>query len=145
MLSSMASGFSTIAMGVNSVTNAIETLSDEDADFTTKLSAGAMAATMGLSALMTGLKGLSSVIESVNIYTGIANATKAINNALIKQEIDLTTEKGKAKAAELIVEKLNIQEDKKEEATKAALLMLDKQDIKTTYEKVAADYANVAS
>ena len=145
IMSSMASGFSTIAMGISSVSNAIQTLQDEEASFTTKLTSGATAATMGISALMAVLKGFSSFIGSINIAIGISNGIKAVNNALTAQSVDLSTKEGKARAAELIVQKLNIAEDKKEAAMEEALNLLDKNDIKTTYEKVAADYANVAS
>ena len=125
--------------------NIIETFKDEEASFATKLTSGAIAATMGVSALMAAIQGISSFIESINIAMGISNSIKMINNTLTQESVALTTAEGKARAAELIVQKLDIAEDKKEIATKATLQMLDQQDIKTTYKKIAADYANVAS
>jgi hypothetical protein len=42
-------------MAISSITNAIETFKNEEATFASKLSAGAMAASMGVTALMTAI------------------------------------------------------------------------------------------
>lgn len=141
----MASGFSSIAMGISSISNAIDTLNDEDADFSTKLTAGAMAATMGIRGLTAGLGLLNTFIDSVRVSTQLSNGVQVINNALAEKKIDISTKEGAAETAELIIQKLNIAEDKKEAATTTILNMLKEKGVAATYKQVAADYANVAS
>ena len=145
IVTGLASSFSSVAMGINAVSNAIETINDEDASFTSKLTAGAMAATMGMRGLMAALGVVNTFIKSVQISLSLSNGVQAINNILTKESVDLNTKEGLARAASLIVQKLNVAEDKKEAATNAALNMLKEKGVKATYKQVAADYANVAS
>jgi hypothetical protein len=53
MISAGLKGFSTIAMGINSISNAINTLGDDSASLTSKLTSLAMAGTMGFSLVTT--------------------------------------------------------------------------------------------
>jgi hypothetical protein len=96
ILSGIASGFSTVAMGISSVVNFIETLDDESASFTTKLTSGAMAATMGISGLMAVLKGLGAVIGSVTLYTNLKTAADLAG--IIVSEAASDEEKDNARA-----------------------------------------------
>ena len=66
IISGIVSGLSTVAMGLQSMSNAWNTLNDEEATFMEKLTSGAMGATMGISALMTVLKGYESFTASIN-------------------------------------------------------------------------------
>jgi hypothetical protein len=74
IISGMAGGLSTVVMGISSISNAWETLNSEEATFIEKLSAGAMGATTGISALMTVMKGAGSIINSVRAATELKNA-----------------------------------------------------------------------
>jgi hypothetical protein len=72
MITTGLQGFSTIAMGINSVSNAIKTLGDDSAGFGQKLTALAMGLTMGFSALKTVIAGVGGSI------TILSNGKKAL-------------------------------------------------------------------
>ena len=145
VLAKAAGGISSVAMGISAVSNAFETFSDEDASFTSKLTAGAMAATMGINALMTVLSGLQAIIQGLNVIQTLNNITQAVTNTLKEKELDLTTEKGMAEAANLIIQKLGIAEDQKEAATQFILNSLKEKGIAATIKDTAARWGNVAS
>lgn len=145
IMSSMAGGFSSIAMGINSISNAFKTLKDENADFSTKLTSGAMAATMGIGALMTVMKGLGSVINSVNAYKDIQNAKEMISIALQEKENGNLTEQMALEKAKQIMDKLGLKQDDEEIQKGIAKKLIDESDIKTTEKSIITDYAKVAS
>ena len=72
MITTGLQGFSTIAMGINSVSNAIKTLGDDSAGFGQKLTALAMGLTMGFSALKTVIAGVGG---SITILSNGKNLT----------------------------------------------------------------------
>ena len=135
---SMASGFSTIAMGITSITNAIDTLNDDDASFTTKLSAGAMAATMGIRALTTTLGGLNTVVNSVRTAT-------AMKEAVDMASAVATGKQTQAELENLLVTKLGVAEDKKAAAAEAIVTAAKKSGSAATVKDTIANWANVAS
>jgi hypothetical protein len=70
-------------MGISSVSNAITTLTDSSASFTSKLTATAMGLTMGFRSFMIVIQGVNSVLTAMN-------GTQAIANALAGAQVVLT-------------------------------------------------------
>ena len=128
MLSKAFSGFSTIAMGINSVSNAINTLKDDEAGFGQKLTATAMGLTMGFSALTTVMKGVSASIGilqakklglvTANELLAASNMKEAVStemrNAVVMKGEVVDTAATAAKVKEILVSKLKINADKAE-------------------------------
>ena len=85
-ISKTISGFSRLAMAANMVKNAIETLNDPDADFTSKLVSSTMALSMGFSALIPVIQGITNGINAYKMAQGglIATTTAyaAVNKVL---------------------------------------------------------------
>ena len=63
MITTGLQGFTTIAMGINSVSNAIETLGDDSIGFGQKLMSLAMALSMGFNAAKTAISGIGGAIS----------------------------------------------------------------------------------
>ena len=63
MLTAGLQGFSTVAMGINSVSNMIKTLGDDSASFGQKLTAVSMGLITGFNAAKTAISGVSNVIS----------------------------------------------------------------------------------
>ena len=141
----LASSFSSVAMGINAISNAIETINDEDASFTSKLTAGAMAATMGIRGLMSAMGVLSTVIKSVTLYTNLKNAADLAQTAVNK---NLTKEERKSagiKLQNLLVTKLGVKEDQKSVVMKGIMTAAQKGETGATLKDTIANWANVAS
>ena len=66
VISGFAQGLSTVAMGVNSISNAFNALGNEEASVSQKLMASTMALTMGIKAISTVLKGAGLAYDSFN-------------------------------------------------------------------------------
>ena len=109
----MASGASTVAMGINSIVNAFQTLQDEDASFTSKLTATTMALTMGMSGLMTVLGGLNTVLTTVNATRAITTALTGLGTAATQKDIAVTI-------TDTLVKKLNVDSEKASVIAKTA-------------------------
>ena len=109
----MASGASTVAMGINSIVNAFQTLQDEDASFTSKLTATTMALTMGMSGLMTVLGGLNTVLTTVNATRTISTALTGLGTAATQKDIAATI-------TETLVTKLNVDAERASVIAKTA-------------------------
>jgi hypothetical protein len=144
-ISGMASGFSTVAMGISSVVNFIDVLEDESASFTTKLTSGAMAATMGISALMTVMKGLGAIIGSVTLYTNLKTAADLAG--VIASEASSEEEKKNARAQleNLLVTKLGVKEKKKKAVANGIVKAAQSGETGATLKDTIANWANVAS
>ena len=145
VMSSMASGFSSIAMGISSISNAIDTLSDEDASFTTKLTAGAMAATMGIRGLTAGIGMLNTFIKSATTAANLKKAADLAGAAASKIAAGANEDEATSELANLLVTKLNVKE--KHAKKKASLMVKAAQNGETgaTLKDTIANYANVAS
>ena len=145
ILAGAASGLSSIAMGISSIQNAFETFNDEDASFTSKLTAGAMAATMGIRGMMTAMSGISAVVGSVNATLGINEAATmavAIANKIGAAAVD---ENNTAELANLLVGKLGMTQDTAEATAKKLVTAAQKGETAATIKDTAANWANVAS
>lgn len=86
-------GFSQLAMGINAVKNAFETLNDKEASVFDKLTAGAMGLSMGIAGLQGALKtfgGVASFATTVvhGLEAGIIsyNAVTQVSSGLIAEE-----------------------------------------------------------
>lgn len=122
VLSGMFSGLSTIAMGWNSISNAIDAVKDKEASFGEKFTAIAMAGTMGFQALMTVMKGVSTVTSTLAAkQAGLIGVNKllatseqktaiatALGNTVTKESIALDESQAIADAKELLMNKLQI-------------------------------------
>ena len=134
----VAKGASQVAMAINSISNAIDTIGDEDASFTSKLTSGAMAAVMGLTGLMTVLKGVKNVINSVKTATDLKRAADLAAAAATDKEKE-------AELGNLLVQKLGVAEDEKEAAVEAIVNKAKGDGTKKTIKDTIANWANVAS
>jgi hypothetical protein len=141
----MASGFSSVAMGISSISNAFDTFEDEDASFTTKLTAGAMAATMGVRGLSAALGFLSTFINSVTTATNLKKAADLAGAAASKIAAGANEDEATSELANFLVTKLNVKE--KQAKKKASLMVQAAQNGETgaTLKDTIANYANVAS
>lgn len=83
MITSGLQGFTTIAMGINSISNMIKTLGDESAGFGQKMVSVAMGMTMGFNALKTTISGVGGAI---NILSANKKGLVAANAALQASE-----------------------------------------------------------
>ena len=102
----MAQGASTVAMGISSITNAFTTLADEDASWTSKLTAVTMGLTMGLSAFKTVLGGASTVITTYNMQKKLSatltgNETKAELAQILTEKFGIKSKQAAAMATEI--------------------------------------------
>ena len=118
------SQFQSVAMGISSVSNAITTLTDSSASFTSKLTATAMGLTMGFRAFMTVIQGVNSVLTAMN-------GTQAIANALAGAQVVLTGEMTAAKAKETIGTIAQQAAEQGLNATQVASMLTDKLGIGT--------------
>ena len=114
-LQGIASGASKVAMGINQVSNFFSQLYDENADFTSLLVSGTMAATMSISALMTVLKGATTVMTTYNMAKELG--------------IFLTKKQTGATAAEWIINKLSLDEKQAEAVTQEFINLKNQKDI----------------
>ena len=141
----LASSFSSVAMGINAISNAIDTINDEDASFTSKLTAGAMAATMGIRGLTSAMGVLNTFIKSATTYTNLKNAADLAQTAVNK---NLTKEERKSasvKLQNLLVTKLGVKEDQKSVVMKGIMTAAQKGETGATLKDTIANWANVAS
>jgi hypothetical protein len=138
VLSSMVGGFSSIAMGINAISNAMDTLGDDDASFTSKLTAGAMAATMSVRGLMTVLGGAKTFIKSYQTAMAAKNAIDLASKAA-------TDANAKAQLENLLVTKLGVAEDEKAAAAEALVTVAQANGTAATITDTGANWANVAS
>jgi len=134
----MVGGFSSIAMGINAISNAMDTLGDDDASFTSKLTAGAMAATMSVRGLMTVLGGAKTFIKSYQTAMAAKNAIDLASKAA-------TDENAKAQLENLLVTKLGVSEDEKAAAAEALVAVAQANGTTATIADTGANWANVAS
>lgn len=138
VMSSMASGFSSIAMGISSISNALETFSDEDANFTTKLTAGAMAATMGI-------RGLGAAIGFLNTFVSSINTAMALNEAATLAMTAATDKDSAAQLVNVLVKKLKLSQEEAEAKVTLITSGAIKVETAETAKNTVANWANVAS
>ena len=165
-ISKTLSGFSRMAMAINMVQNAIETLNDSDADFTSKLVSSTMALSMGFSALMPVIQGLVSglsaykavqggLIVTTTTYAGInkilaASETKttlatALSTAAKKLGKKATEEEMAAELQSIIVDKLKVSSEQAEVIAKGLAVAWSKKSKTATDAETVANWANFAS
>ena len=125
VMSGMFSGLSTIAMGYNSISNAIDTLNDKSADFGQKFVSIAMAGTMGFQGLMTVVRGVGTAISAYQAaQSGLIGVNKlltastdrqalaqAMVNATTKDGVKLSADKQVAAVKAVLMSKLKISSD----------------------------------
>ena len=145
IIAQMAGGFSSVAMGINSVSNAIKTLGDEDASLTTKLSAGAMAATMGIKALMTTYGGLKTIIDSVNASKQKTIILNSIQNGVEEELTNALEKQDSVEIKNILMSKLGIANDQAEIVTTELLTKAKEKGTAATTKDTVANYANAAS
>ena len=138
ILSGMASGVSSIAMGLSSITNAWNTLNNEEATFVEQLSAGSMAAVMGLQGFMAAFKGVRALYDSIQ-------AAQKIKSIADTADLVLTGKKTESELAGLVAKKLNLSQDEAEIKTKGLLTVLKEKETNATTKDTVANWANVAS
>lgn len=138
-------GLNGIAMGLNSIRNAFQTLNDENASFWDKFSAFTMAGVMGLSGFMSAMSAMNNIM----------NASIAPMVAKLAIQKKLSTEEGKAAVASaqtLLIQKAKIGATEKDTIAamanvlqKEAGLTVDQASSVATSMVTAAKNANVIS
>ena len=151
------SNFSSVAMGINTVSNAIDTLSDSSASFSSKLVAVSMAGTMGFRALMIVVQGMNSVLTALNstqaVYNTLSAASVVLSGKMTAEQAKETlgaiaqlavTEKlEKEQIEEMLITELGV--NKKKASAMATLIKAgaEKTDVAALEEKSAAEAADV--
>ena len=118
-LQAMASGATTVAMGINSIVNFVELLQDKNATWTSLLISGAMAASMGLSALMITMKALGTAIGVVSSAIGGYNIVSNISLLGTLAIKGASEEATKAEIKEAFAKKFNKSETESAAAAEA--------------------------
>lgn len=137
-MSGMISGASTVAMGLSSITNAIETINDTDASWTSKITAGTMAATQGIRMMSTAVNGAKTVFSIFSAASGgVSAAGKLLGDSAKKAAVE------QALANAVVKNGKDIDKDATIEKTKKVLqdwLGIDA----TRAETIAQEHANLA-
>lgn len=158
-LSSMFSGLSTIAMGWNSISNAIDTVNDKEASFGEKFTAIAMAGTMGFQALMTVMKGVSTVTSTlaakqaglIGVNELLATSEQkaalaaALENTVTKDSIALDEAQAIADTKELLMNKLQISDATAEAYAREFVNKAKKGDIALSAQETVTNIGLAAS
>lgn len=114
VLTKSLQGFSTVAMGINSISNAVSTLGDEGASMGQKLTATAMALTTGFAMVKTVIGGISGVISILNAKTIDSATASAAAVAAKKLEANAEGELAAKKSTNVLISGLANAQNKKE-------------------------------
>ena len=134
----MASGLSTVAMGMTSISNAAKTFSNDSATGLEKFSAATMAAVAGTNMFMTALKGANTLLAAHKA------AQTMVEIANLKQ-LATTNKLTAAEAANQLVQKLGITGDQAAAATKEFLAIAQQKGIVAAIEQTIANYGLATS
>lgn len=134
----MASGLSTVAMGMTSISNAAKTFSDDSATGVEKFSAATMAAVAGTNMFMTALKGANTLLAAHKA------AQTMVEIANLKQ-LATTNKLTAAEVANQLVQKLGITGDQAAAATKEFLVIAQQKSIAAAIEQTIANYGLATS
>lgn len=114
VLTKSLQGFSTVAMGINSISNAVSTLGDEGASMGQKLTATAMALTTGFAMVKTVIGGISGVISILNAKTIESATASAAAVAAKKLEANAEGELAAKKSTNVLISGLANAKNKEE-------------------------------
>ena len=134
----MASGLSTVAMGMSSISNAAKTFSSDSATGLEKFSAAAMAAVAGTNMFMTALKGANTLLAAHKA------AQTMIEIANLKQ-LATTNQLTAAETAHQLVQKLGITGDQAAAATKEFVAIAQQKGVVAAIEQTIANYGLATS
>ena len=134
----MASGLSTVAMGMTSISNAAKTFSNDSATGLEKFSAATMAAVAGTNMFMTALKGANTLLAAHKA------AQTMVEIANLKQ-LATTNKLTAAETANQLIQKLGITGDQAAAATKEFLAIAQQKGIVAAIEQTIANYGLATS
>ena len=134
----MASGLSTVAMGISSISNAAKTFSSDSATGLEKFSAATMAAVAGTNMFMTALKGANTLLAAHKA------AQTMVEIANLKQ-LATTNKLTAAEVANQLVQKLGIAGDQAAAATKEFLAIAQQKGVAAAIEQTIANYGLATS
>lgn len=134
----MASGLSTVAMGMTSISNAAKTFSSDSATGLEKFSAATMAAVAGTNMLMTALKGANTLLAAHKA------AQTMVEIANLKQ-LATTNKLTAAEVANQLVQKLGLTGDKAAAATKEFLAIAQEKGVAAAIAQTIANYGLATS
>lgn len=134
----MASGLSTVAMGMTSISNAAKTFSSDSATGLEKFSAATMAAVAGTNMLMTALKGANTLLAAHKA------AQTMVEIANLKQ-LATTNKLTAAEVASQLVQKLGIAQDKEAAFVEQFKNLAAEEGVAVAIKQTIANYGLAAS
>jgi hypothetical protein len=155
-MSKFASGLSTVAMGISSISNAIDTFKNPDSTWIEKLTSGSMAAVMGISMLRAVIDGLNTTVafgnkliiarkvaQDASTISDVAQSLISAKTVTIKgAEVAVTKKLNKAQQEELATTYANIVADKLHYTQEQKDLLISQLKTKSTAKEMSALAAN---